>query len=80
MDPRDVEALDGRTPVICSIARTPLGAFQGALSSLSATDLGGIAIRGGWQRGVQAPRGALGPAAHAESLVGLVDGRVLHRQ
>jgi acetyl-CoA C-acetyltransferase len=31
--------------VIASAARTPIGSFQGALSSLPATELGGIAIR-----------------------------------
>ncbi len=31
--------------VIASAARTPIGSFQGALSSLSASDLGAIAIR-----------------------------------
>lgn len=31
--------------VILSYKRTPLGAFQGALSTMSASDLGGIAIR-----------------------------------
>src|SRR5215813_6521036 len=30
--------------LICSAARTPIGSFQGALASLSAPDLGGIAI------------------------------------
>ncbi len=32
--------------VIVSAVRTPLGAFQGALSSLTAPDLGGFAIKG----------------------------------
>lgn len=32
--------------VIASAARTPIGAFQGALSKISATDLGAVAIRG----------------------------------
>ncbi|VAW09271.1 3-ketoacyl-CoA thiolase @ Acetyl-CoA acetyltransferase [hydrothermal vent metagenome] len=31
-------------PVICSIARTPIGRFNGAFSSLTAMDLGGVAI------------------------------------
>lgn len=31
---------------ILSAARTPMGAFLGSLSSFSATDLGGIAIKG----------------------------------
>src|SRR5690606_10612791 len=30
--------------VICSAVRTPLGSFQGALSSLSASDLGGLVV------------------------------------
>jgi acetyl-CoA C-acetyltransferase len=34
-----------RTPVIVSAARTPIGKFLGGLSSLSAPELGGIAIR-----------------------------------
>ena len=33
-------------PVICSIARTPIGRFNGAFASLSAMDLGGIAMAG----------------------------------
>ena len=35
----------GREAVIVSAARTPFGAFQGALRELSATDLGAVAIR-----------------------------------
>ena len=31
---------------ICSAARTPIGAFQGSLKSISATELGSIAIKG----------------------------------
>ena len=34
-----------RTPVIVGAARTPIGKFLGALSSLSAPELGAIAIR-----------------------------------
>jgi len=34
-----------RTPVIVSAARTPIGKFLGGISSLSAPELGGIAIR-----------------------------------
>src|SRR3954462_7009707 len=34
-----------RTPVIVGAARTPIGKFLGALSPLSAPDLGAIAIR-----------------------------------
>ncbi len=36
--------------VIVSAARTPLGAFQGDLSSLSATALGAVALRAAWER------------------------------
>ncbi|MEL7151125.1 MAG: acetyl-CoA C-acyltransferase [Pseudomonadota bacterium] len=36
--------------VICSAMRTPLGAFQGAFSNLSATDLGAVAIRAAVER------------------------------
>ena len=32
--------------VICAASRTPMGAFQGAFSGVSATDLGAVAIRG----------------------------------
>jgi acetyl-CoA C-acetyltransferase len=38
------------TTVIVAGARTPMGRFSGALSSVSATDLGGIAIRGALER------------------------------
>ena len=34
-----------REVVILSAARTPIGRFQGGLAPLSATDLGGIAVR-----------------------------------
>lgn len=34
------------TPVICSVARTPIGRFMGAFSSLSAVDLGVVAVSG----------------------------------
>jgi acetyl-CoA C-acetyltransferase len=33
-------------PVICSIARTPIGRFGDVYSPLSAVDLGAVAIRG----------------------------------
>jgi acetyl-CoA C-acetyltransferase len=36
--------------VIVSAARTPIGAFQGAFAGLSASELGGIAIRGALER------------------------------
>src|SRR4051812_32051148 len=39
-----------RTPVIVSAARTPIGKFLGALSSLSAPALGAIAIRAALER------------------------------
>jgi acetyl-CoA C-acetyltransferase len=34
------------TPVICSVARTPIGRFMGAFSSLSGVDLGVMAVSG----------------------------------
>ncbi len=37
-------------PVICSIARTPLGRFNGVLSPLTAMDLGGTAIAGALEK------------------------------
>jgi len=43
------------TTVIVAGARTPMGRFNGALSSVSATDLGGIAIRGALERAGIAP-------------------------
>src|SRR5690625_1618603 len=39
-----------RTPVIVGAARTPIGRFLGGLSSLPATELGGIAIRAALER------------------------------
>ena len=39
-----------RTPVIVSAARTPIGKFLGALSSLSAPELGAIAIKAAIER------------------------------
>ena len=39
-----------RTPVIASAARTPIGKFLGSLASLSAPELGAIAIRAALQR------------------------------
>src|SRR5918997_4706155 len=41
---------DLRTPVIVGAARTPIGKYLGALSSLSAPDLGAIAIRAALDR------------------------------
>ena len=37
-------------PVICSIARTPIGRFNGAFTPLTAMDLGGMAIAGALDR------------------------------
>jgi len=42
LDPR---ALDPLTPVIVGFARTPMGSFLGGLSSLTAPELAGLAIR-----------------------------------
>jgi acetyl-CoA C-acetyltransferase len=39
-----------RQPVIVSAARTPIGKFLGSLSSLSAPDLGAVAIRAAVER------------------------------
>jgi acetyl-CoA C-acetyltransferase len=44
-----------RQPVIVSAARTPIGRFLGGLSSLSATDLGAIAIRAALSRARVSP-------------------------
>ena len=41
---------NARTPVIVSAARTPIGKFLGALSTLSAPDLGAAAIRAALER------------------------------
>ncbi|KAG2495894.1 hypothetical protein HYH03_006132 [Edaphochlamys debaryana] len=43
-------SLRPRTPCIVAACRTPLGAFQGALSQFSAPELGAIAIRGALDR------------------------------
>jgi acetyl-CoA C-acetyltransferase len=40
-----------RLPVIVSAARTPIGKFLGALSTLSAPELGAVAIRAALERG-----------------------------
>ncbi|MFW2829984.1 thiolase family protein [Sphingomonas sp. ID0503] len=40
----------GESIVVASYARTPMGAFQGSLSALSATDLGAAAIRAAVER------------------------------
>ncbi len=52
--------------VIVSAARTPVGKFQGALSSLSATELGAHAVR------AAVARAALDPAQVDECLMGCV--------
>ena len=36
--------MSSKDVVICSAVRTPIGSFQGAFSSLSASDLGGVAV------------------------------------
>jgi len=38
------------TPVIASIARTPIGRFDGVFAPLTAMDLGGVAITGALER------------------------------
>ena len=52
--------------VIASAVRTPIGSFRGALSSLSATELGSIAIRAAVDRAQLQPEqvggGAVGVA------------------
>ncbi len=52
--------------VICGAARTPLGAFQGALSDVPATELGAVAIRAALERA------GVGPDAVDEVLMGNV--------
>ncbi len=37
-------------PVICSVARTPIGKFNGAFAPISAMDLGGVAMKGALDR------------------------------
>ena len=49
------------TAVICSIARTPIGRFQGQFSPLTAVDLGGIAIAGALERARLAPEAVRWP-------------------
>ena len=51
--PRDSEIRD--PIVIAGAARTPMGAFQGGLSQVSATELGAAAIREALSRGAIAP-------------------------
>src|ERR1017187_9658958 len=52
--------------VIVSAARTPVGKFQGALSSFSATELGALAVR------EAVSRAAIDPASVDECLMGCV--------
>ncbi len=52
--------------VIAAAARTPMGAFQGSLSSLSASDLGAAAIR------AAVDRSGLNPELVDEVLMGCV--------
>ena len=47
---RGLLKLGKRTPVIASYARTPIGAFNGALASLKAPELGAVAIKGACAR------------------------------
>jgi len=65
-------------PVICSIARTPLGKFSGVFADLTATDLGATAIRGALDRA------GLDPATVDEVLLGHViqagQGQITSRQ
>ncbi len=42
--------MDAMNPVICSIARTPIGRFSDVFSPLTAMDLGGVAIAGALER------------------------------
>ena len=50
MAQRGLLKLGKRTPVIASYARTPIGAFNGALASLKAPELGAVAIKGACAR------------------------------
>lgn len=65
-------------PVICSVARTPIGRFGDVFSPLSAMDLGGVAIRGALDRA------GLTPAAVDEVIFGHVlqagQGQITSRQ
>ncbi len=44
-----------RDPVIISAVRTPIGKFQGALKSISATQLGSLAVRAAVERAGLSP-------------------------
>jgi len=57
---------ESHAAVLVSAVRTPVGKFQGALSSLSATDLGSIAVREAVRRA------AIDPAAVDECIMGCV--------
>mgnify|MGYP001600412612 CR=1 FL=1 len=59
--------LDAREPVILSAVRTPMGRYQGALSPLSATRPGAVAVRAAVERA-----GLPDPAAIDEVLMGNV--------
>ena len=59
--------LDAREPVILSAVRTPMGRYQGALSPLSATRLGALAVRAAVERA-----GLPDPAAIDEVFMGNV--------
>jgi acetyl-CoA C-acetyltransferase len=65
-------------PVICSIARTPIGRFNDALAPLTAMELGGVAIAGALERS------GLGPATVDEVIFGHVlqagQGQITSRQ
>ena len=67
MASRGLLALGELTPVIVSYARTPIGGFNGALSSLSAPELGAVAIKAALARA-----GGLGAADVDEVLMGNV--------
>ncbi|KAH8095422.1 proteasome-activating ATPase [Aureococcus anophagefferens] len=67
MSSRGLLALGELTPVIVSYARTPIGGFNGALSSLSAPELGAVAIKAALARA-----GGLGAADVDEVLMGNV--------
>jgi len=59
-------SVNPRVTVIVSAVRTPIGRFQGTLASLSASDLGGVAIRAAVQRA------GVDPASIDEVLMGNV--------
>jgi len=61
LEPSELNNMAGYTDfadddiVILSATRTPMGAFQGALSTMTGPTLGGIAIKGALERGGVAP-------------------------